>query len=789
MASHERKRLRVEISGTVQGVGFRPFVYRLAQKASLVGFVFNHDQGVTAEVEGSSAALERFVADIRVYAPPAAHISSLDAQEIPLVLDQESVFSIRPSGQTSSEKFVAISPDLALCEECRSEIWNPHNRRYFYPFTNCTNCGPRFSIIRDVPYDRPLTTMAQFEMCVDCQAEYDDPADRRFHAQPNACARCGPQLSFSEIPAERDSRKLIQAAAALLRSGQILALKGIGGFHLACDALNENAVQKLRQRKTREFKPFAVMFGTLDAARRYVELSSGDEQALRTPAAPIVLARKRASADTSALSVAASVAPENHELGVLLPYSPLHELLLNVFEGPLVMTSGNRSDEPICQTNEQALKILKDIADGFLLHDREIHVRCDDSVLRGETVFRRSRGFAPQAVASPEAFSSSILGVGAELKNTFCLSRAGRRDMLLSHHIGDLENLSTLESFENGIDHFKKIFGIEPAWIAHDLHPDYLNTKWALQQTQKLIGVQHHHAHTVACMLENGSLEPVIGLALDGTGFGTDGAIWGGELLVADARDFLRVGHLKRVQLPAGNAALKRPWMLAQAYLKEVFPASDCNKEFAELTCFSAVQQSDRVLLSQLLDKKLRTYPSSSCGRLFDAVSALTGIVREVHYEGQAAIELERALQTGAADRSGDRSGAKAYVFEIGVPELKRPAEIDWRPILQDIVNDLRSGTAPALISWKFHEGLVRAFADLTAQISTLYHISTVALSGGCFLNEFLRRRLTNELRQRGLKVLVPRALSPGDGSIALGQVIVADQIVKGKSSCVWQYQ
>ncbi|MCM2323382.1 MAG: carbamoyltransferase HypF [Oligoflexia bacterium] len=789
----------IEIQGIVQGVGFRPFVYRLARQLKLNGYVLNHDRGVSVRIDATPEQLEGFVTELRRQAPAASRIDAVTHTARPERGYTD--FTIRKSGKASASRFVPLSPDLALCPACRAEIRDPTNRRYFYPFTNCTNCGPRLTIIQGVPYDREKTTMARFPMCEECRAEYENPEDRRFHAQPNACHRCGPQLSLLDragrtLAAARPedhgpewNRGLLARCSDRLREGEILAIKGIGGFHLACDARNEAAVARLRQRKVRERKPFAVMFPGAAAARQHVRMTAAEEELLGGAAAPVVLLEKLAAPAVEA-SIAESVAPDNRYLGVLLPYSPLHELLLQTFGGPLLMTSGNRSDEPIVTDDAEAVKHLEHIADAYLLHDRGIHLRCDDSVVQsfgGKPFFyRRSRGYAPSAIAVSAPFRSSILAVGAELKNTFCLTR--KDQAFLSHHIGDLENLATLEAFESGVLHFCKLFNIRPEHVAYDLHPDYLNTKWAKERFSepgwegRLIGVQHHHAHIAGCLEENRHEGLAIGLALDGTGYGTDGGIWGGELLLADRRDFLRAGHLRNVPLPGGSQAIRNPWRSALAYLHETLPAQELPALARRLPFLSDVPPEHSNLVLQMLDKKLNCPLTSSCGRLFDGVSALLGVTIESCYEGQAAIELERLLH-GQDWAAFDPK--ETYPFPV---EYSRAIELDWRPVFLGILKDIQGGVAPATISLRFHCSLVQAWASACEQVSRLYDVRTVALGGGCFLNEFLRRELKTRLERQGFTVLHSERVPSGDGGIAFGQAVVANQIVSAAKSEVWRF-
>ncbi|MGK5086479.1 carbamoyltransferase HypF [Bdellovibrionota bacterium FG-2] len=779
---------RIKVKGVVQGVGFRPFVHRLALIHQLRGFVLNDAQGVSIEIEGPADAVQLFLSDLRTTPPRAAHVTSIETQALPL--QNFSSFEIRKSVGATSLKTVPVSADLNVCEDCKKELWDPPDRRYFYPFINCTNCGPRFTLIQDVPYDRKHTTMAGFSMCSACRAEYENPTDRRFHAQPIACPQCGPALKLldhlgRECPAsgdERPSKTLILKCCELLREGMIVALKGLGGFHLCCDAKNAQAVASLRARKHREMKPFAVMFADIQAVYEYAHISESEKALLESPAAPIVLLDK-----IQDKTLAPDVAPKNKRLGVMLPYTPLHDLILSVFGGPLVMTSGNRSDEPIVTDTAEALEQLHDIADYFLTHNRPIHTRCDDSVMKtsgGRSLFlRRSRGLAPGILTMEEPCSNSVFAAGAELKNTFCLTRGNQA--ILSHHIGSLDNVETMSSFEKGFSHFKRLFGISPQVIAHDLHPEYLNTKWVKETFSDarwegcIFGVQHHHAHIVSCLAENKHRSLALGLALDGTGYGLDGTIWGGELLLCDQRDFIRVGHLRTFALPGGDRAIHQPWRTALALMSQTLPSTELGAACSRI--FPEIPETNTSVILQMLCSKLNCPITSSCGRLFDGVSALIDCTREAFYEGQAAIELEQLLVSRGQEEQ------KGYSFVFSGQEL------DWRPAVQSIYQDLSQDPYEkievALISHKFHDGLVQGFLEMTLAASEKYRVKTVALSGGCFQNDYLREALSAKFEQAGLAVLFHKALPAGDGGIALGQAVIADRTYKGEDSCVWQFR
>ena len=719
--------MRVRVDGTVQGVGFRPYVYRLADELGLAGHVLNDERGVLIEVEGSREAVAVFCDRLAPEAPPLARVERLSVEELPAA--GLSGFSIAASAVSAGRPDAPVAADSATCPDCLAELFDPGDRRFRYPFTNCTNCGPRFTIVRGVPYDRPLTTMAGFAMCDRCRAEYEDPLDRRFHAQPNACPDCGPSLRLGDLRGD----EALRFACSALDGGAIVAVKGLGGFHLACRADDDVAVAALRARKHREERPFALMTADLAGARALVSLSDGDEQALVSRARPIVVARRRPGA-----AVGDAVAPRSPDLGVMLPYTPLHHLLLAGTGGDLVMTSGNVSDEPIAFEDDDALERLRGIADAFLLHDRPIHMRTDDSVVRGRVTIRRARGYVPDPVALPVAAARPLLACGAELKSTFCLARGSRA--WVSHHVGDLKNLETLESFRGGISHFERLFAVAPELVAHDLHPDYLSTRYALEREGvDLLGVQHHHAHLAACLAEHGERGPAVGAIFDGSGYGSDGTVWGGELLVGDLRGFTRAGHVWPVGLPGGDAAVREPWRMACAWLL----ASD-------LACepLAGVDAARWRAVASLCGSAPVT---SSAGRLFDAVAALCGLRLEVSYEGQAAVELEAAC---------DLSEPGAYAM----PGL------DAREAVAAVVGDVARGVDAGAIAMRFHRGLAIATAEACAATGERLAV----LSGGVFQNRVLLALTEDELTRRGLRVLVPERLPPNDGGIAYGQAAVA---------------
>jgi hydrogenase maturation protein HypF len=757
------RRVRARVSGTVQGVGFRPHVFRLATGLELGGHVLNDAHGVMIEVEGSPGRIDEFLARLAEEAPPMASVDGLVTEDAPATGERE--FTIVTS-QRSGDPDVPITPDAATCDACLRELFDPGDRRYRYPFTNCTDCGPRFTIVTGVPYDRALTTMSSFEMCPACRREYEDPGDRRFHAQPNACPACGPRARLIDARGEErgtmGAGDPIATAAAELRDGRILAVKGPGGFHLACRADDEDAVAALRARKHREDRPFALMAPDLDAARELAELAPADEGLLRAAQRPIVIARRRPGA-----RVAPAVAPGARDLGVMLPYSPLHHLLLADAGVTLVMTSGNVSDEPIAYRDEDALERLAGIAGLFLVHDRPIHMRTDDSVVRAidpkvrrdPILLRRSRGYVPAQLTLPLGAAEPVLGVGAELKNTFCLARGDRA--WVGHHVGDLKNYETLISFREGIEHFERLFALDPAVVAHDLHPDYLSTAYALdREGSKRVGVQHHHAHLAACLAEHGETGPAVGAIFDGAGYGPDGTVWGGELLVGGLADFERRGMLFPVRLPGGDAAVREPWRMACSWLA----ATGTERPPIPARLRERVRQSDWDAVCDLLASGLSSPPTTSVGRLFDAVAALCGIRAAVNYEGQAAAELE-----GVSDPC--ESGS--YPLDV-VDSGNVPAILDARETVAAIVADLNRGAAPPVIGARFHRALAEATFTACEREAERADMDLIVLSGGVFQNRLLLERTTALLRGADLRVLFPARLPPNDGGIAYGQVAVA---------------
>lgn len=747
-------RKRLGVTGLVQGVGFRPFIYRLAREHQLAGWVRNTSGGVEIEVEGDPKALSRFIRLLASEAPSLARVEAVTAADAqPL---QEEGFAILES-QAGADTQPAIPPDVGLCADCAREILDPGDRRHLYPFTNCTNCGPRFTLIRQVPYDRAQTTMAAFALCPDCRREYEDPGDRRFHAEPTACPACGPRAWL-----EMDGRVLpgdpLALAGELLRAGKILAVKGLGGFHLACDARNPEAVRTLRERKGRRDKPFAVMVRDLDEARRLARLDDNDIELLLSPAKPVVLAPRREDA-----GLAPEVAPGHCLVGLLLPYTPLHLLLLGQAPPALVMTSGNLSEEPLVFDNDQARVKLAGLADAFLLHDRDIHVPCDDSVVRaggGQAVpIRRARGYVPQPVALPLPAAEDILGVGAEQKSTFCLAWGDKA--LLSQHIGDLDTVETYDYFQLAVTHLKTLSRRDPKVVAHDLHPAYLSTRYAQGLSGvRLVGVQHHHAHLAACLAENDRPGPCLGLALDGTGYGPDGTAWGGELLVADLAGFTRLGHLAPVRLPGGEAAIRQPARMAAAYLQAAFGEAYAGVAEKLGLTFTPLE---RQMLHRQLTTGWHSPLTSSAGRLADALAAALGICRVRTYEGQPAIALEMAA---APEQE------PCYPFPVGWAGAR--LVLEGPALFRRAVEDFLAGEAAAVVAGRFHASFTASLAQALVLARERTGLNFAALSGGVLQNALVLGGLKKSLSDLGFEVLTHRLTPPNDGCISLGQVAVA---------------
>ena len=841
-------RHHISVQGIVQGVGFRPFVYGQALRRGLNGFVFNDGGGVTIEVEGEPGLLEDFRRAIVDHAPPLARIDSITSEQVAPVGDHR--FRIADS-RAGAERGTLISPDSATCDDCAHELSDPNDRRRGYPFTNCTNCGPRFTIVEDVPYDRANTTMRVFPMCPDCRAEYEDPLNRRFHAQPNACPVCGPQMRLLDAEgAPLGVADPVAEAARQLAEGAILAIKGLGGYHLACDAFNAEAVDRLRARKHREAKPFALIVPDTESARQLCIVSDAEAELLESRRRPIVLLKRRPDCP-----VAPGVAPAYDSLGIMLPYVPLHHLLMGALtdysaqqsgtrqsglDGPLpaskrpkwtsksnarqdsrldaldarrpksvalVMTSGNLSDEPIAYRDDDALERLAPVADGVLSHSRAIHIRCDDSVARiaagGAQIIRRSRGFAPEPVPLALDCPVPLLACGGHFKNTFCLVKG--RQAFVSHHIGDLENLETVMSFLEGIGHFQRLFDIQPQAVAYDLHPEYLSTQHAHDlDVPRKIGVQHHHAHIASVIAEHHLAEPVIGVAADGTGYGSDGAIWGCEVMVADLDGFDRFAHLGYVPLPGGDKAVRQPWRMAVSYLAHTY-----GDDF-EALALPFAQRLDRTswrTVAQMAARGLNSPATSSLGRLFDAVAALVDVpsaaAGEILYEGQAAIELEM-FASGATghldghrlrhspghrhgyghrhgDRHFDRLGYDDRLYPFTIGEGK-PAVMDVRPMIRAIVDDVRRGTPVPRIAACFHATLAELLAAACRQAREASGLGVVALSGGVFQNRLLLEQTIARLEDSRFRVYINRRVPPNDGGLCLGQAAVAAALLASEA-------
>ena len=736
----------------------RPFVWRLARDCGVGGRVRNGASGVVVEVFGPGDALSVFEARLRTEGPPSAWVHSFRAEEIPVEEAREFVIE---ASQGEDERRVTIPPDLSTCPACLAEVLDPGDRRHRYPFTNCTDCGPRFTIVRDVPYDRPATTMAPFRMCAACEREYRDPSDRRFHAEPNACPACGPRVTLLDAGgAPVESQDAIADAGAAIAAGRIVAVKGIGGFHLACDATSPDAVRALRERKRREEKPLAVMVRDLAEADRLAHLSGAERALLSSPERPVVLVRRRAGA-----GLAPEVAPDAPTVGLLLPYSPLHHLLLAAAGRPLVMTSGNLSEEPIAYRNDDAIARLSGIADLFLVHDREIEARADDSVARvvagRPLVMRRARGFVPRPVLVAHPFPRPVLGCGAHLKNAFCLATGG--EATLGPHVGDLENLETLQSFEESVARMERFLRVRPEILAHDLHPDYLSTRYALSRSRAegilAIGVQHHHAHAVAAMAEHGLEGPVLALTWDGTGLGTDRTAWGGELLLARRDGFERLATFRPLPLAGGDRAIREPWRVALAALDQAF---DGDPPVSAIPVLSGIPVSDRETVRRMIAAGINSPPSHGAGRLFDVVGAIAlgrGISR---YEGQVAIALDAAADEGS-------SGRYPFSLDLGVA----PWQLDWRPLVRAVADDVAGGTGPGAVSMRFHRALAAAGAELLRTAAARHGRLPVVLTGGVFQNARLAELVLGELSER-FDVYLAGRVPPGDGGIALGQAVVA---------------
>jgi len=751
-------RKNILIKGIVQGVGFRPFIHKLVQNYNLSGWVLNSNQGVEIEVEGNTEEINNFVNDIKEKLPPLARIEKIEVNELPLVGYKG--FSIKKSIVKEEDSFVLVSPDISICEDCLQELFDPNNRRFRYPFINCTNCGPRFTIIKDIPYDRKKTTMNNFKMCSLCQGEYDDLENRRYHAQPNACVDCGPQISLYQNKRKSEGIDPIEKAVKLLKEGKIGAIKGLGGFHLACDAANDKAVARLRRLKNREAKPFALMSFNLEKILQYCKLGEKEEEWLVNRARPIVLLKKRKDS-----LISPSVAPRNNYLGVMLPYTPLHYLLLKDNFTALIMTSGNIADQPIIGDNQEALEKLDGIADFFLFYNRDIFNRCDDSVVKiindDNVFFRRSRGYVPHPIILDFKLKE-VLALGGELKNTISFSKENY--IFLSQYLGDLKSAETLEFFKESITNFKKMFKVKPEIIACDLHPDYLSTQYAeeikVKKGLKVVKVQHHHAHIVSCMAENNVKEKVIGVAYDGTGYGDDGNVWGGEFLLCDLKKYARAGHLKYYPLPGGDKAIVEPWRMAYSYLYSIYGPK---AKTLDIDFNHRMDGNSLSIIEKMIDKNINSPLTSSCGRLFDAISSLIGIRDEISYEGQAAMELESFCASGITE---------IYKFSIYKEEEK--FIIDPQEIFIDIIEDLKREIGKDIIAAKFHNTVAEFTLNLCGKIRENTGINEIALSGGVFQNKYLTEKVILSLEDKGFKVHIQRKVPSNDGGISLGQAVVA---------------
>jgi len=744
------QRLAIHIKGIVQGVGFRPFVYNLARRLELGGWVFNNSQGIELEIEGGDEHVTAFLHELQHAAPPLAVIDEVIATQC--ALQGVTNFYIKQSTEQGGNR-AWVAPDVATCVDCQREMADPEDRRYRYAFTNCTNCGPRYSIIKDVPYDRTTTTMAQFPMCPRCQAEYDDPRNRRFHAQPNACPVCGPKYRLMSQAGEMAVHDVFKETRHLIGTGHIVAIKGIGGYHLACDGRNERAVRQLRSRKIREDKPFAVMCGSLAAVEQLCTVAVAEAELLTGTARPVVLLAKKNNYD-----LASSVAPGNAYLGVMLPYAPVHWLLLQP-DDIWVMTSGNLHDEPIAYDDQDALARLANIADYCLVHNRDIHKPCDDSVARvlidKQYILRRSRGFAPAPLKLSREIGS-VLAVGGEVKNAFCLTQG--QFAFMSPHIGDLENLVTYTAYLASIAHFQQLFNLQPKVVAYDLHPEYLATQYALTLNIPQVGVQHHHAHIASVLAEHGLDEEVIGVAFDGTGYGTDGTLWGGEFLVADCQKFVRVGHCRYLPLPGGAKAIKEPWRLAVWVLYNLY-----GKEFVNLD-MTIVRDLPNTwqLMMDATNKGINAPLSSSAGRLFDVAAGILGLGTVIHYEGQAAVELELAAQ---------KAHGQLLPYTISQDQ---PRILDFMTTFAALAEAVQQGMNVNFLAASFHVTVAQAIVEMVNFIRQDTGLRTVALSGGVWQNMILLERVVGMLQQDGFAVYSNQRVPLNDGGLALGQAIVA---------------
>ncbi len=764
-ANMVKERKRLEIKGIVQGVGFRPFIYRLAKNHKLKGFVFNNTKGVIVDLEGSHSNIETVLRKIKDQSPPLAQIKGIESKKLPIKGYKD--FVIKYS-RKEEEKITLVSPDIATCDSCSRELLDPSDRRYKYPFINCTNCGPRFSIIKELPYDRKNTTMKKFIMCKDCRLEYENPMDRRFHAQPDACALCGPEVELLSKKRKKVNGDPFNKTIELIKKGKIVAIKGLGGFHIACDAKNNEVIKLLRKRKNRPFKPFALMVRDVDTVKKYVNVSKEEEHLLKSQRAPILLLKRKED-----YGLPYEIAPNNKYIGFMLPYTPLHIMLLNIDKNidVLVMTSGNIKDDPIIYKNEDAFSYLSNIVDYFLLHNRDIQIQVDDSVLRiplqsERLIIRRSRGYVPEPIKSPIKFKKNILGCGGHLRNTFSLARGN--EIFISHHLGRLDSLLSHVSYERGIEHFINLFNINPEVIVVDKHPGYFSTQFgkniALKYKNKLIEVQHHHAHIASCLIDNEVDRDVIGIAWDGTGYGDDGAIWGSEFLIANLKNFKRKAHLQYMPLPGSEKAIEEPWRMAVSYLYKLF-----GEDFLsiDIDFIKRLNKNKWKNLKIMIDRGINSPETSSMGRLFDAVSSLIGIRDKITYLGQAAIELEMIM---------DKDNNDFYTFDI--KKEKGVYIINPLEVIHLIIEDIINSVSHSIISGKFHKGVVEMIVEVSRLLRKETDINEVAISGGVMQNLYLRNNVTKMLTKEGFKVYNHRKIPPNDGGISVGQVAIAAKLI-----------
>lgn len=760
-----KKSVKIEVKGIVQGVGFRPYIHKLANICKLKGWVLNSTKGVTIELEGNPGSVNNFINTFYKNPPPLSKIEDIKIETIQFKNYKN--FTIKESKKEKKE-FLPISPDISVCNDCLSEIFDQSDRRYLYPFTNCTNCGPRFTIIKNIPYDRKNTTMEEFKMCSECKKEYEDINDRRYHAQPNACVKCGPLVTLVDSKNKKLAKKnkAIIKTAELLKKGKIIAIKGIGGYHLACDASNNKAVANLKKRKGREDKPLAIMSADINSIKKYCILDKYEEAVINHYTRPIVLLKKKPG-----YCIAENVAKGQNYLGVMLPYSPFHYILLNYLKKTmpaLVMTSANYSDEPLTKSNNEAFEKLKNIADYFLIHDRKIHISCDDSVVniinKKPAIIRRARGYVPYPITLPSN-NNQVLACGAELKNTFCVTR--EKHAFVSQHIGDLKNAETLEHYKFMASHFLKFFRIIPEKVACDLHPDYLSARFAEEFAKKhkirLVKIQHHFAHIAGCLADNNINEKVIGVAYDGAGLGNDNTIWGGEFLIADLHSFERAAHFKYLRLPGGDASSKNPNRSALSYLYSSFGEDFLKQNLEFIKTFS---KKETTILNTMLTKEINSPLTSSTGRLFDAASSMLNICHYNSYEGQAAIELQMT-----AERCLNK---QKTAYEYKLYEDNGKTIIDWRPIILSIVSDIKRGIPKETIAYKFHSTVSKFTVEVCLNLSRKYNINKIALSGGVFQNKLLAEMLTKDLSGNGFTCYTHHQVPANDAGISLGQAAIS---------------